>query len=206
MIIMDDTSRYENNSPVGSVPEQNQSPEMSASAPVAQDETNPAEQNSMPSTTGFSPGFITWTAAEYAESDRSHRWFAVLIVGAAILTGLVLFFMHDLVLAVMIVAMTTTVIVITRRPPREISYSLSYEAFTVDQKAFPISSFRAFGLVQEGAVWNIRLISNKRFIPPVTAYIPNDMGEQIVDALGALLPMEDIEPDFVDKLVAKSKI
>lgn len=203
---MDDTSRYTDGSPVEDVTRQTQTPEATNTVPMVQDDSNSAEQNDMPSTTDFSPGLITWTAAEYAESEKSRIWFVVLIVGAAILTGLVLFFMRDIVLAVMIVAMTATVVIITKRPPREISYSLSYEAFTVNQKAFPISSFRAFGLVQEGAVWNIRLFSNKRFMPPVTAYIPNDMGEQIVDALGALLPMEDIEPDFVDKLVAKSKI
>ena len=69
-----------------------------------------------------------------------------------------------------------------------------------------MDSFRSFGLVKEGAIWNVRLISNKRFVPPVTAYLPDDVGEQVVDVLGALLPLEDIEPDMVDRLVNRSKI
>lgn len=191
--------------PVNSV-EQTQPLDNEVVVPAEYAEVDFGDQGLKTYNSEFTPGFISWTAAEYAETVKSQRWFVILAVGAAVLAGLALFWLRDIVLSIMIVAMTVTLVIITKRPPREMSYSLSYANFTVNQKVFPISSFRSFGLVQEGAVWNIRLFSNKRFIPPVTAYIPNEQGEQIIDTLGALLPMEDIEPDFVDKLVAKSKI
>lgn len=154
----------------------------------------------------FAPGVINWTAAEYVEHDKGHRWYAVLAAAAVILIVGAVFLLHDWIFAILIAVMAMTVIVITRRPAREISYQLDASGITVGEKHFMFTDFRAFGVVKEGAIYNLRLIPNKRFMPVVTAYIPNDQGERIIDVFGAVLPMEEIQPDIIDRLVAKSRI
>lgn len=154
----------------------------------------------------FSPATISWTADEFIVHEKSQKWFIYLWVGAGLMVVAALFLLKDWIFALLIAVMAATVMVITRRTPREMNYTLSQEGLTVGDKFFSMDSFSHFGLVKEGAVWNLRLVSNRRFVPPVTAYLPHDQGEQIVDLLGALLPMEDVQTDIIDKIVTKTKI
>ena len=43
----------------------------------------------------------------------------------------------------------------------------------------------------------------KRFAPSVNVYFPPENGEQIVDVFGAVLPMEEVKQDFIDRLSEK---
>ena len=45
------------------------------------------------------------------------------------------------------------------------------------------------------------LTPRKRFSPRVTVYFPEAQGEEIVDAFGARLPMEEVKLDMLDKLI-----
>lgn len=173
---------------------------------VEDQQPDPASKAVSEPEVAFAPGAISWSAAEYIEHDRSRRWYLMLVVGASVLALVAIFLLKDWIFAVLIVVMSAVVVMFAKRPPREINYTLTQEGLLIGQKFFAMDSFRSFGLVKEGAIWNVRLISNKRFVPPVTAYLPDDVGEKVVDVLGALLPLEDIEPDMVDRLVNRSKI
>ena len=175
-------------------------------AGVEDQQPDPASKAVSEPEVAFAPGAISWSAAEYIEHDRSRRWYLMLVVGATVLALVAIFLLKDWIFAVLIVVMSVVVVMFAKRPPHEINYTLTQEGLLIGQKFFAMDSFRSFGLVKEGAIWNVRLISNKRFVPPVTAYLPDDVGEKVVDVLGALLPLEDIELDIVDKLVSRSKI
>ena len=175
-------------------------------ASVEDQPLGPATEAAPESEAAFAPGAISWSAAEYIEHERSKRWYLLLVAGAAVLALVAIFLLKDWIFAVLIVVMSVVVVMFAKRPPHEINYTLTQEGLLIGQKFFAMDSFRSFGLVKEGAIWNVRLISNKRFVPPVTAYLPDDVGEKVVDVLGALLPLEDIELDIVDKLVSRSKI
>jgi hypothetical protein len=49
-------------------------------------------------------------------------------------------------------------------------------------------------------------LPKKRFSPSVSIYFPEESGEQIVDILGSILPMEKIKLDFIDRIVRKLKL
>ena len=66
---------------------------------------------------------------------------------------------------------------------------------------YDYSEYRAFGVLQEEGNFAIVLTPRKRFSPRVTVYFPEERGEEIVDAFGARLPMEEVREDFLDKLV-----
>ena len=145
---------------------------------------------------------ITWTASEYVQNDKHALWYLVLIVATIVLLGIAIF-MKAWTFAVLVVVMGIALGVLAGRPPHSIKYVLSDYGLRVDEKTFAYHDFRAFGVVQDAALYSIVLVPNKRFMPNVTIYFPGEMGEQIVDIFGSFLPMEHIELDFVEKLMRK---
>jgi len=146
---------------------------------------------------------ITWQASEFVHHEKGGSWFFVLLAVAVVLLVIDFFLIKSWTFGALIVVMAVSATVVGRRPPRTIDYSLTPHGIRIGEKQFSFHDFRAFGVVQENAFYSIRLIPNKRFMPMVTVYFPSDQGEQIVDMLGSVLPMESIERDVMDKLVEK---
>lgn len=146
---------------------------------------------------------ISWQASEFVHHEKGTEWFLSLIGIAAILLLLDIFLIKSLTFGALIVVMAVSAIAVARRPPRTLTYLVSPSGIQIDEKQYRFHDFRAFGVIQEGAFYSIRLIPVKRFMPPVNVYFPPEHGEEIVDMFGAILPMEKIEFDFMDKLVEK---
>lgn len=146
---------------------------------------------------------LTWQASEYVEHEKSAKWFIVLGVIVVILALLAVLLMKNYMFALLIVVMGVAVAVWARRPATEMQYELETGGVSVNGKHFALHDFRAFGLLQDGAIYAVVLLPNKRFSPGVNIYFPHELGEQIVDRLGATLPMETMEPDWIDKLTRK---
>lgn len=146
---------------------------------------------------------LQWQASEYINREKNTTWFVGLVVVAVALAVVAIFLMKDFTFALLIVVMAVALAVIARRPSREIQYQLSEAQLRVGEKTFPLGNFRAFGVVQEGAIYSVSLTPVKRFRPSVNVYFPQELGEQIVDILGSVLPMEDMKPDMIDKITEK---
>lgn len=145
---------------------------------------------------------VTWTASEYVQHDKQAAWYLVLIVATVLLLALAIF-MKAWTFALLVVVMGIGIGVLAGRPPHSVRYTLSEYGLRIDEKNFSYHDFRAFGVVQDAAMYSIVLIPNKRFMPAVSVYFPSEMGEQIVDIFGAFLPMEHVELDMVEKLARK---
>ena len=98
------------------------------------------------------------------------------------------------------------ILVVTGKPAREVNYELSTDGLVVDGRKYTLGEFRAFGVRRDGALWQLVIIPVKRFGLPVTTFINEEQGEQIVDFLGAILPMEEVHPDFVDSISKRLKL
>lgn len=146
---------------------------------------------------------ISWQASEFIHHEKDGMWFLALLAVAAVLLALDIFVVKSWTFGVLIVVMAVAAVIVGKRPPRTLNYSLSNQGLRIDEKSFSFHDFRAFGIVQEGALYSIRLIPNKRFMPMVSLYFPAEQGEQIVDLIGSVLPMEHIERDSIDKIVEK---
>jgi len=146
---------------------------------------------------------LTWEASEFVHHEKSGMWFLALLAVAVVLLVVDYVVIQSWTFAILIVVMALAAAVITRRPPRTLTCSLSAKGIRIDQKLFSYHDFRAFGVVKESAFYSVRLIPHRRFMPMVSVFFPTELGEQIVDVLGSNLPMEKIEPDPVDKLVEK---
>lgn len=143
---------------------------------------------------------ITWEAEEYIVKEHHGWWYFGLVVVTAGLSALAIWLQGWTFLALIIVSVIT-VLVFNLRPPRKIHYTLNGDGLTEGKIKHPFDDFRAFGIVKEGSHYSAVLIPKKRFGINVKVYFPEGSGEAIVDSLGARLPMEQVKPDLLDKLV-----
>lgn len=146
---------------------------------------------------------LMWQASEYIQHEKQVFWYFALVVITVILFLISAFLIKSWSFAALVVVLGIAVGVMARRPPHTVRYALSSHGLEVDGKPFAYSDFRAFGVLQDGPLSSIVLIPNKRFMPAVNVYFPLEHGEEIVDIFGSYLPMERVEPDFVEKLARK---
>lgn len=158
--------------------------------------TTPPEPAPQPTET------IHWEASEYIHHDKSPLWLVGFIVVVVLALGVTIW-LQNWTFAALIVAMAAAMGMYAYRKPHQIRYSLNSTNLTIDEKAYHLNEFRAFGVVPDGGLYTIRLIPLKRFLPSVTIYFAQDDGEKIVDTLGHSLPMEQMQPDAIDKLMRK---
>ena len=144
---------------------------------------------------------VTWVAHEYIHQEKGTMWFVIFAVIIVVLIAVSILLMNSISFAVLLAVIAVVVVIYSRRPPRELTYSLTDEGLTVDQKLHNFDTFKSFGIIRDGEEFSIMLIPTQRFQPGLTVYFPEESGEAIVDLLGSRLPMKDLKLDAVDRLV-----
>jgi len=146
---------------------------------------------------------FSWEASEYIHHAKSPLWFAGLVGTMLVLLAVAYFWTHSWTFIILVVVMTVALGVFATRPPRVLHYALTQKGLQIEQSAYHYSDFRAFGIVNDGALYSVMLIPTKRFMPAVTMYFAEEDGEKIVDILGARLPMEELHLDAIDRLMRR---
>ena len=148
---------------------------------------------------------VQWQAEEYLQHDKTPLWYvAFALITLALIVGAVLVKAWTFVL--LIPVMAAALVVYTHRPPRMLSYVLSEKGLYINEQLHPTGEFKAFGVMQEHDKNALVLIPVKRFRPSLVVYFPNEVGEELVDFLGAFIPMQDIRPDMLDRIIGKLRI
>ena len=143
---------------------------------------------------------VSWEAQEYVVQNHNFWWYIGLFVVAAGLSAIAIYF-KGWTFLILIILSVITVLIYSLRPPRKIHYQLNNKGLTEENKLHAYEDFRAFGILKEGSQYSAILIPKKRFGLQVKIYFPEGSGEPIVDQLGNHLPMEEVKPDFLDKIV-----
>ena len=148
---------------------------------------------------------IEWDGEEYIERERNKWWFVGLFVVVAALAGVAIWlkWWSFLVLVILILAV---VLVRCFRKPAKIHYQIDDLGLIEGAQKYAFKNYRAFGILKEGEHFSAVLIPKKRLGMAVKVYFPKQNGEEIVDALGAKLPMEDVKLDFLDKIASFLRI
>ena len=143
---------------------------------------------------------VNWDAKEYVQRDKNAGWYFGLAGVSIILIALSIFLQWWTFTALVILG-AICLVIYSVRPPRELHYSLSDKGLSEGNQLYDYTNYKSFGVLQEGGNFAIVLTPRKRFSPRITVYFPEERGEEIVDAFGARLPMEEVKRDFLDKLV-----
>ena len=153
---------------------------------------------------------INWTASESIDHERSVWWYVIAVVVLLALIGVNLWWQGigfgSISFAALAVVMFVALLIVSRRPARELHYTLTDEGISIENQLHPFSEFRAFGVHQDGVLWQLVLLPIQRFGFGLSMFIHDDQGEAIVDALGARLPMENVKVNLLDKIIHKLKI
>ncbi|MBQ3453008.1 hypothetical protein IJG28_02320 [Candidatus Saccharibacteria bacterium] len=143
---------------------------------------------------------ITWQAEEYIVRDHNAGWYIGLILVAVALSGVAVWQSWWTFLALVILSVIA-ILTSNLRPPRTIQYVLNKDGLLEGNNLHKYEDYKAFGIVKEDGHYSAVLIPKKRLGLNVKVYFPGGSGEQIVDALGSRLPMEEVKQDFLDKIV-----
>lgn len=169
-----------------------------APAVVAEGPDTDAEYDDDPSDASAA---VTWTAHEYIHQEKGVLWFTLFALIIIALIAVSLLLMQSISFAALLAVIALVVIVYSRRPPRELTYTLNDNGLVIDEKLHKFSDFKSFGIIRDGEDFSVMLIPTQRFQPGITVYFPEESGEAIVDMLGARLPMKDLHLDAVDRVV-----
>ena len=143
---------------------------------------------------------VNWQAKEYIQREKNGGWYVGLVVVSLGLIALSVF-LQWWTFTALVVLSAVCLVIYSVRPPRELHYSLSNKGLSEGNRLYDYAEYKSFGVLKEGTNFAIVLTPRKRFSPRVTVYFPEERGEEIVDAFGARLPMEEVKRDFLDKLV-----
>lgn len=143
---------------------------------------------------------ITWEAEEYIVRDKTAWWYVGLVAVGLILAGISVWLQWWSFLVVVVLSVVALMIY-AMRPPRVLRYSLSNKGISEGSKLYEYSEFKSFGILHEGNNFAIVLTPMKRFSPRMMVFFPEAQGEEIVDAFGNRLPMEEVKLDVLDKLI-----
>lgn len=172
--------------------------------PVESPQTVPAPPEALTAPVQAEP--VHWQAKEYLHHERNALWFIGFGVVTLGLLAVAIFLMQSWTFALLVVVMAAAVLVLVYRPPRTLDYTLTEKGLYVGEKMYGFSEFKSFGVIRDGSEYSVALIPTKRFSPAVTVYFPETSGEQIVDMLGARLPMETLHLDVIDRVVRKLRL
>jgi hypothetical protein len=149
---------------------------------------------------------VYWQATEYIQREKNGLWFILFVLITLGLMAIAIFLIQSWTFAVLIPVMATALLTYTHRPPRLLNYTLSRKGLHVNDHLYSFAEFKAFGVIRDGGEYSIMLLPIKRFRPGVSVYFPEEVGEALVDMLGARLPMRELHLDVVDKIIRKLRI
>lgn len=143
---------------------------------------------------------VNWEAEEYVQRDKGAGWYVGLIIISVGLVALAVV-LQWWTFMILVILSAVALVIYSVRPPRMVHYSLSNKGLSEGSKLYDYENYRAFGVLKEEGKFAIVLTPRKRFSPRVIVYFPEEKGEEIVDAFGGRLPMEEVKKDFLDKIV-----
>jgi len=170
--------------------------------PIEQ-ETVATEAHDAPEDMNDDAVLIRWEAPEYAHRERGVVWYGIFGVATLVLAVAAILIIKSITFAILVPVMAVALFVYTQHAPEVLRYTLSRKGLHINDKLFMYSQFKSFGIVDHNDMHSVVLVPRKRFQLGQTIYFPAEVGEQLVDMLAARLPMKELEPDALDRLLAR---
>lgn len=155
-----------------------------------------------------SPGIemVSWTADEFIAHPKSQQWYINLGIATGVISLLVYFLTQRDVVSVAVVVIVAIVFgIFASRHPRHLQFAIDSSGIHVGEKLYSYGEFKSFSVMQEDTQKSIWLLPLKRFMPILTIYFEDKDADNIVGVLSLLLPIENREPDIVDRLMHSIK-
>jgi hypothetical protein len=158
-------------------------------------------------------GVIQWSGSDSSVRQRGSRWYLVgiglillLSIGALLINLFLDIWQIWSTVGLALIIFIGLIISNRSTNKRAVSYELSESQIVINGKPTPLGKFRAFSVSNNQGTWLVSLIPAKRIAMSYDLVVPQEMGEQIVDFLGELLPMEKSADTLSDRFSSALKI
>lgn len=149
------------------------------------------------------PEAFSWTAEEFIAHEKSMSWYAALIAAGVVLAVLDYILTRDYISTTVIIAATILFAVYASHKPRTLQYRLSPDGLQIGEKLYAFQEFKTFSVTEEGMLSSVVFMPLKRFMPPLTIYVTQDIEEKVQSYLSNFLPLEQRASDAVDSLMRR---
>ncbi len=149
---------------------------------------------------------ISWEASEYIDHHRDFNWYLGFGAITTILVLVSVFLFQNYIFTALIIIMAVALVIYIKRPPQVMRYTLTESGLQIGEQYYSFNTFRAFGIIQDGAFFAVKLLPTGRFSQELTVYFSEESGEEIVDLLGEFLPMEQLKLDMVDRFLRRLRL
>jgi hypothetical protein len=146
---------------------------------------------------------ISWSASEFVSHEKNKSWYLLLIIYLFVLSGIVFAVTRQILSVLVVFVLGAAVGVFGSLKPRELNYAVNTTGVSVGDKHYDFNSLKSFILYQDSAIPSVQLMPQKRLMMPITLYLPPENAGRIIEFLGEFLPVEQKQPDFVDRLTHK---
>jgi hypothetical protein len=177
---------------------------------------SPAEEPKAPISTPESPesadfADIKWQAAEGLDYQHGARWHLLAwLIGIAIVALMTWLNWGEWLAigstALLVVVILISISVVNRQPSRQMKYEITPHGIKVNQQLHHWQEFRGWGIRHDGQFYMIVLLPIKRFGFETSAFVPDNQIEEIHDALSQVLPLEELNADWIGALTRKLKL
>lgn len=182
--------------------------------PVASNTYSPAPSPSavVPGETEFLPlnprmqddgQAVDWTALEFIYHEKSQQWYTYFVAGCLALIVIVAVITRSIISIVIDVLICTIFGIGASRKPRELHYAVDIHGITSGRSFHTYSDFRGFTMAPEGGLVNMTLLPLKRFMPPMSIYFDPADQERIMAVVSNHLPLENHQPDVIERLMSR---
>lgn len=146
---------------------------------------------------------VAWTAPDSLKGNFSAGWYlkATLFFGAITVASVL--WLDSLISAILFVVVYIALIIYTKHPAQITNYNLSEDGLFINDQVYNLADFASFGLIEDRDFFSVILLPNKRLATSLTLNFKKKDGEAIVDFLGAIMPMRQIEENLIDKIIRR---
>jgi hypothetical protein len=162
-----------------------------------------SNQPNLPDDSRNSTEAISWTASEFIAHQKSVGWYLLLTLIAVGVSAGIYFITEDKITSVIILIVALMFGAVAARKPRVLDYEVSARGVRIGEKIYPYQILKSFSVIQEDAVSSVMLLPLRRFMPSIILYYPPEQEDEVLNALGSYLPLEQRSSDAIDKLMRK---
>ena len=126
---------------------------------------------------------INWEMDEFLEHERGFFWYLSILLFAMLL-GIISFLVtNEMIAPISIFVMAIVIAGYSLKKPSRKKYTLTSLGLKIGSRLYDYSNFRTFSLIKDNGIAALYLITNRRFIPPITIYLPLDKDKYIIKRL-----------------------
>lgn len=146
---------------------------------------------------------MAWSASEFIRQEKGGRWYAVYVAALVVLSIGVYLFTKDVVSTVIVGIALLGLLFLSLRKPKMQDYSVEGGDLTIGRKLYYLHDFKSFSVLDESSVVEVTLLPLKRFMPPVSVYVPPDRADELTAHLADYLSFEPRKADMMDTILRR---